>query len=155
MICLCRNSGFARNYILPWTLDTCTLHFLFFFLASFLVCCISLYLYVCMYCIFFATTSWWIKIYIYIYIYIKKKSVETYIASLMASVGESQVADITSVWYLSITEWRLVKSINHNVMLLQQFLTAIRQISSKFFIFLQAGAWVLLHRALKTINFSP
>jgi len=58
-------------------------------------------------------------------------------------------------WHLSITESRLVRSINHNVMLLQQFLTAIRQISSKFFIFLQAGAWVLLHRALKTINFSP
>ena len=45
-------------------MNTCTLHFLFF-PCFFLVYCISLYLYVCMYCIFFATTSWWIKIYIY------------------------------------------------------------------------------------------
>jgi len=40
-------------------MNFCTLHF---FLAFFLVCCFSLYLYVCMNCI--ATTSWWIKIYI-------------------------------------------------------------------------------------------
>jgi len=40
--------------------------FFIFFLCFFLVCCISLYLYVCMYCIFFATTSWWIEIYIFI-----------------------------------------------------------------------------------------
>jgi len=34
------------------------LHIAFFVFSFFLVCCISLYLYVCMYCIFFATTSW-------------------------------------------------------------------------------------------------
>ena len=63
MICLCSNTGFARNY---FAMNTCTLLFCFFcFLPLiFLVCCISLYLYVCMYCIFFATTTWWIKIYI-------------------------------------------------------------------------------------------
>jgi len=38
---------------------------------------------------------------------------------LMASVGQKQVVDITPVWYLSITESRLL-------MLLQQFLPAIR-----------------------------
>jgi len=36
----------------------------------------------------------------------------------------------TSVIYLSVTEWRLVRSISRNVLLLQQFLPAIRQISS-------------------------
>jgi len=63
MICLCSNTGFARNYILPWTLAHCFFVFFLFFPLLFLVCCISLYLYVCMHCIFFATTSWWIKIY--------------------------------------------------------------------------------------------
>jgi len=45
--------------------------------------------------------------------------------SLMASVGEYQVVDITPVWHLSITKSRLVKSTNRNLMLLQQFLPAI------------------------------
>jgi len=37
------------------------------------------------------------------------------VQSLMASVGESQVVDITPVWYLPITESRLVRSINRNI----------------------------------------
>jgi len=45
------------------------------------------------------------------------------IQSLTASADDSQVADITPV-----------TSINHSLMLLQQFLPAIRQISSEFFI---------------------
>jgi len=52
------------------------------------------------------------------------------IQSPMASVGESQVVDITPVRCLSITESRLVMSINHNVMLLWQFLPTICQIVS-------------------------
>jgi len=52
----------------------------------------------------------------------------------MAWVGESQVVDITPVWYLPITESRLVRSINRNTVLLQQFLPAIglRPILSEF-----------------------
>jgi len=46
------------------------------------------------------------------------------------SVGELQVVYITPIRYLTITESVLVMSINRNVMLLQQFLPAIRQISS-------------------------
>jgi len=47
--------------------------------------------------------------------------------SLMTSVSELQVADITPVWHLSITKSRLVRSrpINRNVIPLQQFLLAI------------------------------
>ena len=53
------------------------------------------------------------------------------------SVGELQVYDITPVWYLPITESRLVKSTNRNMVQLQQFLaTTICQIWSKFFVFL-------------------
>jgi len=52
------NTGFARYHILPWTFAYC----IFFLL--FLVCCFSLYLCVCMYCI--ATTSWWIKTYLFV-----------------------------------------------------------------------------------------
>jgi len=74
------------------------------------------------------------------------------IQSLMASVGEYQVVDITAVPHLSITESRLVKSNNRNVMLLQKFLPAIHQISSEFFIFQQDSAPV--HRTLEAINFS-
>jgi len=45
----------------------------------------------------------------------------------VASVGgESEVVEVTSVWYWSITESRLVRNINFNVMLLQQLLPAIR-----------------------------
>jgi len=44
---------------------------------------------------------------------------------LMTSVGESQVVDIIPVWYLRITESRLLRSINRNVMLLQQFLLSV------------------------------
>jgi len=50
------------------------------------------------------------------------------VQSLMASVGESQVADITPVvtsLIFAITQSRLVKSINRNVMLLQQILSAV------------------------------
>ena len=36
-----------------------------------------------------------------------------------------QVVDITRVWHMSTTDLRLVRSINRNVMLLQQFLPAI------------------------------
>jgi len=70
----------------------------------------------------------------------------------MAPVGEPQVVDITSVWYLSIKKSRLARSINRNVMLLQQLLPAIHQISSEFFIFQQDSAPP--HRALEAINFS-
>jgi len=52
----------------------------------------------------------------------------------MALVGNSQVVNIASVWYLSVTNSRVV---NHNVMLLQQFIC---QISSEFFIFQQDSA---------------
>jgi len=54
------------------------------------------------------------------------------VKSFVTSAGESQVVDITPVWHLSITESRLVKlkSINPNMMLLQQFLPAIRSIST-------------------------
>jgi len=41
----------------------------------------------------------------------------------------------TPVWYLSITESMLIKSIHRNRMLLEQFLPATRQIWSEFFIF--------------------
>jgi len=40
------------------------------------------------------------------------------VQSLTAAVGESQVVGITPVWYLSITEPRLVRRIIRNVMLL-------------------------------------
>jgi len=46
-----------------------------------------------------------------------------------------------------------MRSINRNVLLLQQILSAIRQISSAFFLFQQDSASV--HRALMAINFSP
>ena len=62
------------------------------------------------------------------------------VQSLTASVGEPQVVDSAPVWYLSITESRLTRPHYCNVMLLQQFLLAIRQISSKFFIFQQDSA---------------
>jgi len=67
---------------------------------------------------------------------------------LMASVGESQVVDI-AVWYLAITESKLVSFISRNVMLLglQHFLPTIRQISSEFVIFQQDSTRE--HRALK------
>jgi len=61
------------------------------------------------------------------------------------SAGESQVVHITPVWHLSITESRLVWSINHNV---TQFLPAIRQIASEFICQDKAPA----HRALEAIN---
>ena len=54
------------------------------------------------------------------------------VQSLMTSVDESQVVDITPVWYLSVTESRLVRSTHRNVTRLQQFLPAIRQISSEY-----------------------
>jgi len=44
-------------------------------------------------------------------------------------------------------------NINRNAMLLQEFLPAIRQISSEFFIFQHDSA--LVHRALQAINLSP
>jgi len=50
-------------------------------------------------------------------------------------------------------ESRVVININCNVMLLQQFLPAIYQISSEFFLFQQDSAPA--HRALEAINFSP
>jgi len=56
----------------------------------------------------------------------------------------------TPVWHLSISESRLVRSINRNVMLLQQFLSSIRQISSECFIFQQDSAPA--HRGLEAIN---
>jgi len=46
-----------------------------------------------------------------------------------------------------------MRSINHNVMLLQQFLPAVRQFSSEFFIVEQDSAAV--HVMLKAISFSP
>jgi len=46
----------------------------------------------------------------------------------------------------------LVRSIKRNVMLLQQFLPAIPQISSEFSVFQQDSAPT--HRALEAINFS-
>jgi len=60
----------------------------------------------------------------------------------MISVGKSQVVDITPVWHFSITESRLGRSINRNVMLLQQLLPAVpvRQFSSEFFISQQDSA---------------
>ena len=62
------------------------------------------------------------------------------VQSLRASVGESQVVDTTSAWHMSITESRSASGINHNTMLSQQFLSAIRQISSELFIFQQDSA---------------
>jgi len=56
-------------------------------------------------------------------------------------------------WHLTITKSRLVKSINCNVMLLQEFLPAICQISSESFVFQHDSA--LVHGALQAINFSP
>jgi len=50
------------------------------------------------------------------------------------------VVEITPVWHLLITKSRLLRSINRNVMLLQQFLPSTRQISSEFFIFQQDSA---------------
>jgi len=47
------------------------------------------------------------------------------------------MVDITPVSNTSVTKSALVRIINHNVMLLQQFLFTIRQISSEFFIFQQ------------------
>jgi len=46
---------------------------------------------------------------------------------------------VTSGWHY-ITESRLVRSINRNVILLQQFLPVIRQLSSEFFIYQQDSA---------------
>ena len=69
----------------------------------------------------------------------------------MTSVGELQVADITPVWYLLITELRLEKSINHNVMLWQQFLPTRCQILSDFFIFYQDSAPEHKHLRQSTI----
>ena len=69
------------------------------------------------------------------------------IQSLMALVGNSQVVNIASVWYLSVTNSRVV---NHNVMLLQQFIC---QISSEFFIFYQDSTSAYM--ALEAISFSP
>ena len=40
-------------------------------------------------------------------------------------VTSRPMVDITPGWYLSITEWRLVKSTNRNVMLIQEFLPTI------------------------------
>jgi len=45
-----------------------------------------------------------------------------------------------------------MRSTNHNVMLLQQFLPAVRQFSSEFFIVEQDSA--AAHRALKAVSFS-
>jgi len=50
----------------------------------------------------------------------------------MTLVGEPQVVNITPILYLPTTESGLVKSIDHYVMLLLQFLTDIHQISSEF-----------------------
>ena len=72
------------------------------------------------------------------------------VQSLIASVDELQVVDITPVWYLSITKSRLVRSINRNMMLLQQqFLPAICQISSELVIYLSAGHCPVTHEALE------
>ena len=71
------------------------------------------------------------------------------VQSLMASVGESQVIDITSVWYLPTTEPRLVRSINRNVMLLACSNNSC-QIPNEFFIFQHASA----HTVLEAVNFS-
>jgi len=46
-----------------------------------------------------------------------------------------------------------MRSINDNMMLLQQFLPAIRLISSEFFIFQQDS--VPVHSVLEAINYSP
>jgi len=45
--------------------------------------------------------------------------------------NSEKIIFVIPVWYFLITESKLVKSINRNVMLLQQFLPAIRQISSE------------------------
>jgi len=60
-----------------------------------------------------------------------------------------------AVWYLSMIESRLLRSTRPNcsVILLQQFLPDIRQISREFFIFQQNSAPA--HMALEVINFSP
>jgi len=54
--------------------------------------------------------------------------------------------------YAPVTESRIVRSINRNVMLLQQCLPAIRQITSEF-IFQQDSAPA--HMAFEAINFFP
>jgi len=75
------------------------------------------------------------------------------VRSLTASVRELQVVDITPVLYSLIAKSRLVRSINRNMMLLKQFLPAIRQISSEFVIFqLDSGP---AHMGLEAINFHP
>jgi len=65
--------------------------------------------------------------------------------------GSQRITSGWQVWYLLITEWWFVKSINRNAMLLRQFLPAIRQIASELFIFQQVG--VPTHWALEAINF--
>jgi len=49
---------------------------------------------------------------------------------VVTSVGESEVVDIVRVWYLSVKESRLVRSITCHMMLLQEFLPIIRHIWS-------------------------
>jgi len=73
----------------------------------------------------------------------KKKDVAHTInvQTLMASVCKSQVVDITPVWYLPITESRLVESINRNVMLLQQFHVTPRAIESSSSSFSRTVPW--------------
>ena len=87
------NTGFARYHICHELLHIA------FFLAFFLVCCFSLYLYVCMYCI--ATTSWWNKI--YIYSKVKQKSSKVKLSQ--AKVKQSKVKSSKSqVKYRKVKE---------------------------------------------------
>ena len=74
------------------------------------------------------------------------KPLRTDVRLLMASVGESQVVDITPVWYLSITESRLarsklIKSQRDTVTTVPARHTP-DSLSSEFFIFQQDGAQV-------------
>jgi len=76
------------------------------------------------------------------------------VQSHIVSMGESQMVDITPVWYLQITESSLLGSIHLNVMLLLQFLSAIRQISTEFFFIFQHDS-APAHRTLEAISSPP
>jgi len=58
------------------------------------------------------------------------------VQSLTASVGESQVVDSTTVWYLSITKSRKTRPI---IVTWHQFLLVMRHISNEFFMLILAG----------------
>ena len=49
MICLCRNTGFARNYILPWTLAHC----IFCFFPLLFSCLLYFSVFICVYVLYF------------------------------------------------------------------------------------------------------